>query len=347
MKRDFASCMLYSLFGLPIFLLLFIATLYFGNCGFTADCSGASRPPIIHTPIPTLIPASLPLPAGGVEVETKAVCTVTARDLLSTWVSAGYTETQVFSFRDITGNMCNATFADVMPLFNLPGIWSPQSLACDVCHNANLEAAASHLDLSSYQGILEGSQRTSPSALGKDLLGGGDWQTSLLNKVLFIDQTMPFGVPSSALSPTGPTIIAGSLASLPTFAPTKVPGQEEVARPHTSGGTGEAINLHGDVTAGQQVFVDHCQICHGLEGMDNVLNPGSDDGTIPPLNPIDSTLVSSDYFTFAYNLDLFLENGSVPEGPNSTFQMPPWGKLGMLTQQEIADVIAYVISLNP
>jgi mono/diheme cytochrome c family protein len=77
-----------------------------------------------------------------------------------------------------------------------------------------------------------------------------------------------------------------------------------------------------------------------------VLNPGSDDGTIPPLNPIDSTLVSSDYQTFAYNLDLFLQNGSVAEGPNAAFQMPAWGEDGGLTQQQIADVIAYLISLN-
>jgi mono/diheme cytochrome c family protein len=48
-----------------------------------------------------------------------------------------------------------------------------------------------------------------------------------------------------------------------------------------------------------------------------------------------------------YNLDLFIQNGSIPEGPNSTFQMPGWGRLGILTQQEIADVIEYVISLNP
>lgn len=346
MKRDFASCMLYTLFGLPIFLLLFISTIYFASCGFSADCSTTSQPPIIHTPIPTLIPASLPMPVGGRDVTTRAVCTVTARDLLSTWVSAGYSDTQLFSFRDTNGNVCNASFADVMPLFNLPGIWYPGALACDACHNANIDAAAAHLDLSSYQGILAGSQRASLSGQGEDLLGGGDWQNSMLNKVLFVYQSMPFGVPIGVLTADGPTIIAGSLASIPIAGPTEVPGQEEIARPQNPGGPGEAIQLTGDPIAGQQVFVDHCQICHGLQGMDNVLNPGSDDGTIPPLNPIDSTLVSSDYATFFYNLDLFLQNGSVPEGPNSTFQMPAWGRLSMLTQQEIADVIAYVISLN-
>ena len=77
-----------------------------------------------------------------------------------------------------------------------------------------------------------------------------------------------------------------------------------------------------------------------------MVNPGSDDGTVPPLNPIDPTLVDPDYKTFAYNLDLFLQNGSTPEGPNAAFQMPAWGADDGLSQQQIADVIAYIISLN-
>jgi mono/diheme cytochrome c family protein len=95
------------------------------------------------------------------------------------------------------------------------------------------------------------------------------------------------------------------------------------------------------------VFTDNCQVCHGESGTGNVVNPGSDDGTVPSLNPIDPTLVSPDYQIFAYNLDLFLQNGSVPKGPNAVLQMPAWGAEGGLTQQQIADVIAYIISLNP
>ena len=51
--------------------------------------------------------------------------------------------------------------------------------------------------------------------------------------------------------------------------------------------------------------------------------------------------------TFVTNLDLFVQHGSTPAGPGPTFSMPPWGDSGKLTQQQIADVIAYVISLNP
>ena len=47
------------------------------------------------------------------------------------------------------------------------------------------------------------------------------------------------------------------------------------------------------------------------------------------------------------NLDLFLEHGSTPEGPNPKETMPAWGDTKKLTPQQIADVIAYVMSLNP
>ncbi len=346
MKRDFASCMLYAVFGLPIFLLVFIVVLYFANCGFSTDCSQVSLPAIIHTPIPTLIPASLPNLVRVRQVEAKAECVVTARSLLSSWVTAGYQETSFFEFTDNNGNICQATFADVMPLFNHANLWYKAALACDACHNADLSKAAANLDLSSYSGILAGGKRTPPMGVGEDILGGGNWEKSLLNKALFIYQLMPFGVPHGALAPDGPTIQAGMLVNNLIPTPTFVPVEEEVARPGNPGGPGEAMNLTGDVTAGQKVYSDHCQVCHGLEGRDNVLNPGSDDGTIPPVNPIDSTLVSPDYKTFFYNIDLFLQNGSTAEGPNAAFQMPAWGADGGLTQQEIADVTAYIINLN-
>ena len=346
MKLDFKSCMLFTLFGLPLFLLLFIAALYFLNCGFSGNCTFISQIEIIHTPIPTLIPATLPSKVSVSQPETQAECMTTARTLLSTWVDAGYQETQPFQYSDINGNICQTTFADVMPIFTQANLWYDGALACDSCHNSDILLSAAHLDLSSYAGILAGGQRTSASAVGEDILGGGVWENSLLNDMLFINQVMPFGHPLRAVAADGPTIHAGSLVFVPTPAPSEAPAQEEIARPDNPGGSGNAVNLTGDPTAGQKVFVDHCQICHGEAGTDNVLNPGSDDGTIPPINPIDPTLVSSDYKTFAYNVDLFLQNGSTPEGPNAAFQMPAWGAEGALTQQEIADVIAYLISLN-
>ena len=126
---------------------------------------------------------------------------------------------------------------------------------------------------------------------------------------------------------------------------------EPIARPSNPGGVGPAVGLTGDVTAGAQVFTDNCVVCHGDQGKGGVENAGTADGTVPPLNPIDDTLKSTDYKTFATNLDLFLEHGSTPEladgaTPPPARVMPAWGESGKLQPQQIADVIAYLISLN-
>ena len=122
--------------------------------------------------------------------------------------------------------------------------------------------------------------------------------------------------------------------------------EAEIARPSNSGGPGDALKLVGDPKAGAQVFVDKCQKCHGEEGKGGIQNPGSDDGTIPSLNPIDETLIDPDPRVFACNLDLFVEHGSVPSGPSPKETMQPWGDNSVLTSQQIADVISYIITLN-
>ena len=75
-------------------------------------------------------------------------------------------------------------------------------------------------------------------------------------------------------------------------------------------------------------------------------NPGSSDGTVPSLNPIDPLLKDPDPKVFATNIDIFIQHGSVPEGISPFRTMPGWGDQNALTQQQIADVIAYIISLN-
>jgi mono/diheme cytochrome c family protein len=122
--------------------------------------------------------------------------------------------------------------------------------------------------------------------------------------------------------------------------------KEEIARPSNPGGPGEAVNLTGDPKKGAEIFRLDCVGCHNLEGKGGFANPGSDDGTVPPLDPIDPTIYSKDYKTFATNLDLFIQHGSTPSGPDPGLIMPAWGDDKRLTQQQIADVIAYVISLN-
>jgi hypothetical protein len=208
--RDFKSWFILLVFGLPVFLIVFIAALYFGSCGFSGDCSKAALAPIMHTPIPTLIPATLPVVAsGGEEAGSTAKCTVSAQTLLAAWVSAGYSETEPFAFSDINGTPCEGTFADVQPLFAEANLWYAGSLACASCHNADVEAASAQMDMSSYAGILAGSKRTSPGATGNDILGGGSWDASKLNEQLFVLKKMPFGRTEGAVPDEGPTVLAG------------------------------------------------------------------------------------------------------------------------------------------
>jgi mono/diheme cytochrome c family protein len=128
-----------------------------------------------------------------------------------------------------------------------------------------------------------------------------------------------------------------------------VPTEEAngVPRPTNPGGPGPALALTGSASSGQQIFVANCQICHGADGKGGNPNPGSTDTTIPPLNPIDPLLTDPDPKVFAQNIDLFIEHGSTPDGPGPTFSMPAWGDKQLLQPQQIADVIAYVLSLNP
>ncbi len=135
-------------------------------------------------------------------------------------------------------------------------------------------------------------------------------------------------------------------ASVVAATPAPTAAALEVARPSNAGGPGPALNLAGNVTAGQEVFVTNCQKCHGPQGTGGVKNPGSDDGTIPLLNPIDPSLANSEQPVFAFNLDLFIEHGSTPGGSSPQLLMSAWGDQKKLTAQQIADVMAYVISLN-
>ncbi len=329
-------------------VVFFAGSLYIGGCSYRNNCANGGRAQVTHTPIATLIPATLPANlAAFLASSSSDNCTVTAEMLLSAWISAGFPDAQPFTFTDLNNVACQASYADLQPLFSQSNLWYPGALACTDCHNSGLSTASSaQLDLNSYAGILAGAHRSSGAATGVDILGGGNWQSSMLNQVLFINRQMPYGLPANVEATPGPTIHAGLPVSVVNATPEPTPSGVEIAVPNTPGGPGPAVDLAGDATVGKQIFVDNCQMCHGPQGTGNVLNPGSDDGTVPLLNPIDSTLVNTDYKTFAYNVDLFIQNGSRPAGVNPARSMPPWGSQNGLTQQQIADVIAYIISLN-
>lgn len=163
-------------------LFVWIGFLYVNACGFTLTCHRGA-PPVERTPIPTLLPATLPpMQPAADETAVPDTCRVAAVDLLGAWVEAGYSETEPFQFTDLNGQNCEATFADVKPLFVDANLWYPGSLSCVSCHSVDLAVSPAQLDLSSYEGILAGSRRADADSKGTDILAAGNWEASLLRE---------------------------------------------------------------------------------------------------------------------------------------------------------------------
>jgi hypothetical protein len=221
MKDQTKTIIFVVTFGLPVLLLAFIFGLYAFGCGTTDSCTGIVKP--VVTPIPTLIAATMPAPKVGAEAGPLVVkCQVTAVDLIGAWVTAGASETEAFQFTDLKEQTCSATFqADVQKLFTEANLWYSGAAACTTCHYADIEKATFNLDMSSYAGILAGSQRKDGAATGVDILGGGDWENSLLYHMLYAPdgvstigrQVMPLARPATVPA-EGPTIFAGTPVEL-------------------------------------------------------------------------------------------------------------------------------------
>ena len=128
---------------------------------------------------------------------------------------------------------------------------------------------------------------------------------------------------------------------IPAFADrTRVPASGKQGPPAA------AASLIGSWKKGELLFSRHCQPCHGPRGTDKVPNPGSADGTVPPLNPVDPELADKKPAVFAARIDRFIQHGSIPDGPDPVLFMPDWGDSRSLSQQEIASVEAYIMRLN-
>ncbi len=151
-----------------------------------------------------------------------------------------------------------------------------------------------------------------------------------------------FSLLVSGISAAGPGGASkSSAAKVPAFAvKSMIPASGKQGEP------AEAATLIGSWKRGKALFVKNCQSCHGPQGTDKVKNPGSDDGTVPPLNPIDPELASKTPSAFAAKIDRYIQHGSIPDGPNPALFMPNWGDSKTLSQKEIADVEAYVMRLN-
>jgi ubiquinol-cytochrome c reductase cytochrome b subunit len=136
------------------------------------------------------------------------------------------------------------------------------------------------------------------------------------------------------LPPT--TVAIPAAAGPPSTKPVKVP----------AGPPERAAYVIGSPERGVVVFTEVCISCHGPLGTDHIPNPGSKDGKIPALNPINRNLFNQDPQAFAENLDRFIQHGSVPAGSDPKFRMLPFGDENSLTQQAISNVEAYVMQLN-
>ena len=185
-------------------ILGWIGVLYVSACGFTTTCQkSASLVVVDRTPITTLVPATLPAPRAAGSGSQPASCETSAFDLIAAWVESGSPEAASFPFKDRTGTTCMATFEkDVTRVLSEANVWYPGSLGCTTCHGADLAASPANLDLTSYAGILAGTGRERSDEEGADILGGGDWEQSVLFQTLVLGH--PPGAPSE-----GPILYAG------------------------------------------------------------------------------------------------------------------------------------------
>jgi len=323
-------------------VLVWVGFIFVNACGFSLACKQAAAV-VDRTPIPTLLPATMPAPERFVPTATMSP-TLTVAEAATQMLNSG---------------------SDIARPSNLGGPGEAITLTGDAAAGAQI-FATNCISCHGEKGVGGVSNPGSTDGTVPELnpidstLIDPNYKTYATNLDLFIQHgstpagTSPvFRMPAWGESGTLPQqkiadVIAYliSLNPAPAAVATATPPESDIARPSNPGGPGDAVSLTGDASAGEKLFAANCVACHGVKGVGGIPNSGSTDGTVPPLNPIDSTLVDPDYKTFATNLDLFIQHGSTPAGTNSTFQMPAWGDLGLLKQQQIADIIAYLISLN-
>lgn len=165
-------------------VLAWVGIVFVNACGFSLACNRGNTLPET-TPVPTMIPATLPaMPMELGPAQASDKCYVAGADLIGAWVESGSPESDSFEFTDANGANCESTFEEVLPLFTQSNLWYSGSLSCISCHSVDLAVSPAQLDLSSYAGILAGSRRADDAPQGTDILGGGNWEASLLRGLL-------------------------------------------------------------------------------------------------------------------------------------------------------------------
>lgn len=207
-----------------IVVSIWLSFLAVSSCGFALTCLRGA-PQIDRTPIPTLLPATLQArETGDGVVVVSDQCQVAGLDFIGAWVAAGSSETETFQFTDINGLNCESTFEEVEPLFLEANFWYSGSFSCVSCHSVDVTISPAQLDLSSYAGIMSGSRRADAESQGTDILGGGDWNGSLLYEFI---STSKDDIPGHAEIDSDLVIFAGTplpaVDPTATLAPTEVP----------------------------------------------------------------------------------------------------------------------------
>ena len=116
----------------------------------------------------------------------------------------------------------------------------------------------------------------------------------------------------------------------------------------SSGNTtpGAAAGMFGSPSRGAAVYSGSCAACHGPAGQPtNPAYPGI--ASVQNANTgysIDPQLYDPNPARFALNIDPFVQHGSNPGGAPAP--MPAFGDKGILSQSQIADAEAYVMSLS-
>ncbi len=102
-------------------------------------------------------------------------CDLNAVGLLGTWTKAGAPKSKKFKF----GGSQVSFDTSVLPLFTSHGIWFKGSQGCASCHFNNTENSYHEMDLSSYEGIMQGgdvlSKPPGVPLLGQSEIGAKDY----------------------------------------------------------------------------------------------------------------------------------------------------------------------------
>jgi plastocyanin len=153
---------------------------------------------------------------------------------------------------------------------------------------------------------------------------------------------------AAVTSNTGPVMADGAPTPNPLTNPPKNPVYAPLAGDDLTA-NGPAATMHGDPLAGRTLFALNCTTCHNQRGVGGISNPGSDDGAVPSLSPIDPGFfdaANGDPAGFIRAIDLFVQHGSRPAGSDPIVNMIGWGDHQLLSQQDLANIEAYIIRLN-